>query len=282
MSSNRLFLFAGYTPDGIIDDALVFYIQSLHNFGDIIFVMDSDCPESELKKISPYTIYKSAIRHNEYDFGSYKRGFIWATENIDISQYDFIYMINDSMYGPLFNLAPYFIKMENLQTDAFGMVKNPRKKSPHIQSWFIGMRSSVFLTDWFKSYIHSICHQPTKELITALYEDGFTQNLINHNLSWDCLYSAKGRCIYNMPKRLFRKKMPFIKKVCFTRHYGALGRQNAYILNHIDTKLQETILTSARRIYGPSYIDKMLTRNPIKIISRNIKYTIHKLRTTGI
>ena len=44
----------------------------------------------------------------------------------------------------------------------------------------------------------------------------------------------------------------------------------------------ESIMQNANRVYGEQYISKILTHNPFKIMWRNIKYTIYKLRTDGI
>lgn len=280
--TKRLFLFAGYDKHGIIDASLVMYVRALNKLGDIVVCMDSDCTKDELQKLQDITLHAMAARHGEYDFGSYKRAYNWARENLDISSYDFVYMANDSMYGPLFNLAPYLEKLESENLDAFGMVKNPHKKSPHIQSWFIGMRRSVFMSEWFGTLLQSVRHHDDKGSVTILYEHGFTKRLIENNLSWDALYSAPGRSIYNRVKYFYKRKMPFIKKLAFSRHGGALGRQLLYILNHVSRDTRECIMENANRVYGNEYISKILTRNPFKIMWRNIKYTIYKLRTDGI
>lgn len=278
----RLFLFAGYDKNGIIDDALVMYVTALKKFGDVVVCMDSDCSELEIKKLNTITLHTMATRHGEYDFGSYKRAYNWACENLDINKYDFVYLANDSMYGPLFDLAPYFKEMESGTNDAFGMVKNPHHTSPHIQSWFIGMRKNVFTSKWFNDLLQSVRHHDDKGSVTILYEHGFTKHLIENNLSWDALYSAPGRSIYNRVKYFYKRKMPFIKKLAFSRHNGALGRQLLYILNHTTPNVRDTILKCARRTYGTEYISKILTHNPFKIMWRNITYTIHKLRNEGI
>ena len=147
--TKRLFLFAGYDADGIIDDSLILYVGALSKLGDVVLCMDSDCNKSQVAKLKPFVLYAAAQRHGEYDFGSYKRAYVWARDNLDLSKYDFVYMVNDSVYGPLFPLKPYFEKMESQNTDAFGLVKNTKASHPHIQSWFIGMRKSVFLSQWF-------------------------------------------------------------------------------------------------------------------------------------
>ena len=280
--TKRLFLFAGYDKFGIIDASLVMYVSALNKLGDVVVCMDSDCSNSELKKLNKITLHVISGRHCEYDFGSYKRAYDWVQKNIDLNRYDFVYMVNDSMYGPLFDLAPYLEKLESKNLDAFGIVKNPHTKSPHIQSWFIGMRRSVFTSDWFKELLQSVRHHDDKGSITVLYEHGFTKHLIENNLSWDALYSAPGRSIYNRVKYFYRRKMPFIKKLAFSRHNGALGRQLLYILNHTEPKTRDTIKNCAERVYGKEYISKTLTHNPFKIMWRNITYTLYKLRNEGI
>ena len=280
--TKRLFLFAGYDKHGVIDDALIMYVRALNKLGDVIVCMDSDCAKDELGKLKDITLHAMATRHGEYDFGSYKRAYNWARKNLDISSYDFVYMANDSMYGPLFDLAPYLAKLESENLDAFGMVKNPHKTSPHIQSWFIGMRKSVFMSEWFNELLQSVKHHDDKGSVTILYEHGFTKRLIENNLSWDTLYSAPGRSIYNRVKYFYKRKMPFIKKLAFSRHDGALGRQLLYILNHVSRDTRKSIMQNANRVYGNEYISKILTHNPFKIMWRNIKYTIYKLRTDGI
>ncbi len=280
--TKRLFLFAGYDKHGIIDDSLVMYISALSKFGDIIVCMDSDCKKTETKKLQNITLHTIAIRHGEYDFGSYKRAYNWACKNLDITKYDLVYLANDSVYGPLFDLAPYFQGIESRNLDTFGMVKNPHKKSPHIQSWFIGMRSSVFTSAWFNDLLQSVQHHDDKGSITVLYEHGFTKRLIENKLSWDALYSAPGRSIYNNVKHFYKNKMPFVKKMAFSRHNGALGRQLLYILRHTPADIRNKILNNATRVYGTEYMSKLLTNNPFKIIWRNITYIISKLRKTSL
>lgn len=282
MYKKRLFLFAGYDKSGVIDPALIHYIKSLSEHGDIVLVMDSDCPQPEQKKIAPYCLYTSGVRHGEYDFGSYKRAYIWATQNLSLSEYDYVYLVNDSVYGPLYDIGPYLDKMETLGCDAFGLVSNPHKKHPHIQSWFIGMSRRVFLTDWFDKFIKSIRKLESKGEITCQYEHGFSKMVHQHNLTWQCLYCVPGRGIYNQVKKLYKNKMPFLKRVAFTRNHGALGAQLLYIMNHIPPNIRTAIFESINRIYGSAYTNKLLTNNPLRIALRRLHHAAYKLFIEGI
>ncbi len=93
LKTKRLFLFAGYDKNGKIDSALIYYVRALNNLGDVVVFMDSDWPNAELKKLDKITLYAHGVRHGEYDFGSYKRAYIWATENLNLADYDFVYMV---------------------------------------------------------------------------------------------------------------------------------------------------------------------------------------------
>jgi lipopolysaccharide biosynthesis protein len=274
---SRLFLIAGYDKIGHVNSALVHMVRSFANYGDCIVVMDNDSNKSELSKLKPYCVYVNATRHGEYDFGSYKRAYLWAKNNLNLSDYDFVYMANDSVYGPLFDMHKYFEMMESGDNDAFGIVRKTGGKSEHIQSWFIGMRPSVFMSNWFDKFILSVTAQPTKGAVATIYENGFTEQLNKHNAKWDGMYHVYNRGIYNKVKKLYNQNMPFIKKLSFTRHNGSLGAQISYVLDKLPRELRDDIFNSACETYGSEYINWLLTKNPIKIFARYVKYIITRV-----
>lgn len=275
--TKRLFLFAGYDADGIIDNSLVLYVSALSKLGDVVLAMDSNCNKTQTAKLKPYVLHTDVKRHGEYDFGSYKRAYTWAHDNIDLSKYDFVYLVNDSVYGPLFPLKPYLEKMEASNTDAFGMVKNTKAAHPHIQSWFIGMRKSVFMAKWFDEFISSVTKLNSKGAITRTYEHGFTKNVVSHGGTWMCTYSAHNRDIYNKIKHYYRIKMPFMKKVAFTRHNGTLGPQISYVLHGTSATMRNAIIKNAERVYGADYVNNTLAQNRLTAFMRGLKYGIKKL-----
>ena len=277
-NTKRLFLLAGYDANGVIDDALVFYIKKLAELGDVILCMDSNCTPHELSKVAKYTIAQMGVRHGEYDFGSYKRAYEYAKSNKLLKKYEFVYMVNDSVYGPLHELKPILETMESYNTDAFGMVESVHTKYRHIQSWFVGMRPSVFLSLWFDKFIMSVQRQKYKYLVTVLYENKFTDLVEENGLSWRCPFICPGRSVYNKPKKLFRQGCPFIKRMSFTRHNGAIGHQLYYVLKHCDKKIANAIINGANHAYTEKYISWLLTPNQFSGIIRGIKYAFQKLR----
>ena len=280
MKTKCLFLFAGYDKDGIIDDAMIYYVSCLSKHGDVIVCMDNDLKKTEIQKLKPYTIHTIARKHGEYDFGSYKRGYEYAHNKNILQNYDIVYLVNDSVFGPMFDIKKTLQNIESLKTDAAGIIVSQHKTHEFMESWFVRLNKKIFTSRWFDEFISNVKHEDKKHIITVKYEHGLTNLIKNNGCSWDGLYKCRGRFTYNNPKQLFKMGCPFVKKASFTRHNGAAGSQIKYVLTHADNKAHDTILKTANRLYGNAYMKQLLTSNPFKIMLRNLTYLLQKIGTT--
>lgn len=96
-SFKRLAVFASFNKDGLILDYVVYYLKELKKVVDgIIFVTDNPILPTELEKIKDFIVYAECQRHEEYDFGSYKRGFFWAKKNGLLKDCEELVFCNDS------------------------------------------------------------------------------------------------------------------------------------------------------------------------------------------
>ena len=279
---DRLFLFAGYDKDNLVAESLVYYVQNLSKYGDVIVCLDNDCAKSEIQKLKPYTIHTITGRHEEYDFGSYKRCFKYAHDKNILKNYNEVYLVNDSVFGPLFNMEDILKNIKETQSDACGIVITKHQTHSYMESWFIKLNKKIFMSDWFYKFMSEITKQKTKNQVTIKYEHGLTNLIRNNDCSYDSIYKFHGRFTYNNPKYLFKHGCPFIKRASFIRHNGSTGLQLQYILNHADKAATKAIMTTTNRIYGKKYIDWLLTYNPIKILYRTVIYTIQKIKNGGI
>ena len=278
----RLFLFAGYDADGIIDDALIHYVRALSKIGDVVLCMDSECKKSEIAKIKQFVLHAIATRHGEYDFGSYKRAYIWAHDKKILKNYTEVYLVNDSVFGPLVDIKQTLKNLESTKTDAASLIVAKHKTHEYMESWFVRLNKKIFMSSWFKTFMLAVQHEEYKYIITVKYEHGLTNLIRDNDCSATGLYMVHGRYTYNHPKRLFKRGCPFVKRACFTRHNGAAGGQIKYILNHIAPNVRNAIIKTSNRVYGEGYMNWLLTRNPIKIMIRNIKYARKKIENGGI
>lgn len=121
---NRLAIFAGFDKDKIIHDYVVYYLSELSKSANIIYVADNDLAQCEVDKIKPYTIKIIAQKHGEYDFGSYKRGYLFAKQNGILDKYDFLILCNDSVFGPFYSFDKIFAEIPQRQDIAYGFSKH--------------------------------------------------------------------------------------------------------------------------------------------------------------
>lgn len=217
--TQRLFIFAGYDASGVIDAITLHYLKSLSALGDIIFIMDNNSTPAELNKVRKIqnVLYAAAMRHEEYDFGSYKRGFEYAKQNNLLNRYDWVYFVNDSVFGPLFDLAPILADLENRGVDLTGMIDFENGPTPvQIQSWFVGVSSRVATSGFFADFFNGIRHQENKQLIVLKYEVGLSQTVLRHGFQMSALVGNKNgdKChlIYEKPIDMLKAGIPFVKK----------------------------------------------------------------------
>ncbi len=237
----RLFIFAGYDKLGIIDESLLYYLHSLSKLGDIVFNMDNEASKEELDKVRavPNLLHANAVRHGEYDFGSYKRGYVWAEENDILKNYDWVYLVNDSMYGPLRDLKPVLEEMESRGASAFGMIKLHSAESKdivvrlslygypqHVQSWFVGMKHEIASSDWMADFMKSIRSHENKMDIVFHYECGLSQAIKKHGYEIETYENEfDGLHVYSHPLELIKKGFPFLKKqaICNIKNFGKVA-----------------------------------------------------------
>ncbi|MDR1943165.1 MAG: glycosyltransferase [Endomicrobium sp.] len=241
----RLFIFAAYDKNGIIDRNLIYYLQSLSKFGDIIFVMDNNLQKSDMESIYSISNVLNIIaqRHNEYDFGSYKRGYLWALNNKILAKYDKVYFVNDSVIGPLCDLNSVLneFELQNVNADAYGLVGFIRRQEAsrncwsylknYFQSWFFGLSKSIFLEKWFLSFLCSVESQKNKCDIVYKYEYGLNEEIRKRALK-SLIFEQKyhGMELYEKPEVFLSRNLPFLKKSAI-KMSGKLKQIRKYLPN---------------------------------------------------
>ena len=263
-----LVIFAGYDKDNIVDDYVVYYIKELKKIADIIYVSDCDISDNELKKIDDYCLYIINGRHSEYDFGSYKRGYLYAKENNLLENYDKIIFCNDSVYGPFFNLENIVNKMLNYNFGGIYISKDLKiAEHYYITSFFIIIDKTIFNTGFFNDFILKIKKESDKMDIIKKYEFGLSKLMLDNNVKLQAIFNDNGefnRPYFN-PLALIKEGFPFLK-----RH--VLEKKVTVPLNIEELK---TILNIIKNNYDIKLIINHLNRVADK---KQIKYLFQKYK----
>ncbi len=208
--TNNIAIFAHYDKHNIVDDYVLIYLQNLKKFCDqIIFVSDGDLSAQERQKISSMVSDIIATRHQEYDFGSWKRGFNLLKEKYpqDFLITNKLIFANDSCYclGEFDGIFDQIKSMPNV--DCFGITDN-EECSYHLQSYFLVFNQTVFQQDFFDIFLQNVGQKKYKYDIIKEYEVGLSELLIRNNKK---IYAIFGRDLVqdysNQNKPLIRKKI---------------------------------------------------------------------------
>jgi lipopolysaccharide biosynthesis protein len=265
--NKRLFLFAGFDKDKIVDNTVIYYVNALSKLGDIVFVADNDLSESEIKKLSniPNVLHVGAGRHGEYDFGSYKRAYLWAKDKKILKNYDRLYFVNDSVYGPFNDLNPVLLKLENSGADLVGMAANRDEATPvHVQSWFIGFNKKIFTSEFFDSFMQKITRIPNKMNLVLKYEAGLTALIMRHGFTMSVILKPEENNLYGDPRQILIKGVPFVKKAAISKI-----RKMCFLYPHTD---DDVLL---------DYVAEYMNRHNV-VFENNSYYNYYEFRFFGI
>lgn len=179
-AGDTLCVFAHFDRDHVIDDYVVYYVQRLHELGcEIVFVSTAEhLSAAEIDKVRPYC-HRVLVRENVgHDFGSWKVGLATI---VDLDRYRRLILANDSVYGPLHDLAGVFTAMEQTGADFWGITDSHRYRH-HLQSYFLVfngpvLRHAAFRRFWnrlpFYAFKHVVVWRGEIGLSGALQRAGF-------------------------------------------------------------------------------------------------------------
>lgn len=218
----RVVIFSHFSVSNSIEDYVIYYLKELKKFADtIVFVSDcNDITPEETNKIKDLVSEIIVGHHGEYDFGSYKRGFVFALNNNLLDSAEELIFANDSAYAPLFPFDDLFNKMSDDKTsDFWGITENINLYySPvkHVQSYFVAFKPQCFKSEIFTNFIKNITAKENKDDIIRDYECGLTKALTEAGYKYNiyCEISKKysGSESWYYKKLISQDKCPFLKR----------------------------------------------------------------------
>ena len=229
----RLALFSFYSRSGAVGAFVFYYLEQLAGISDVVFIVNGSLkPESkaELEKKG----YGILCRENKgFDFGAWKE-FLLSKEAEFFRQYDELILCNCSCYGPVYPFPENFSQMDVSECDFWGLYRHPglrdRKHSipPHLQSYFLVIRSRLFHDECFRKYFASL--NPAETWNDAVsQETSFTRYFEDKGfVSSSLLGSVFSEYIENptifMPAKLLELKFPLVKRKCFTTDFRYINK----------------------------------------------------------
>lgn len=181
---DQVCLFAHFDKDNRVDDYVRYYLKNIKQLGfSTIFISSSQLCDADLERIRA-DCHDIILRENAgFDFGSWSTGLAKYRDSINGR----LLLANDSVYGPIGNLAKALDRLFRTPADFYGMVESI-EATPHLQSWFLLFEPWVIKSKEFVTILNQPFHKMTKEQIIESGELALSRQLVASGFHYEALF----------------------------------------------------------------------------------------------
>jgi lipopolysaccharide biosynthesis protein len=183
--STRAAVFVHYDPAGRVHDYVLHYLRALSEAGCAVVVV-SNAPQLDAAAVQRLLPLSALVLHRRnvgYDFGAYKDGLAALG---DLTRFELVVLANDSVYGPLFDLAPLLARCDR-RADIWGITDSPARRY-HLQSYFLALGPRALASPDLAAFWRSVGPVQSREWVIRNYELGLTQEARRAGLRCAALY----------------------------------------------------------------------------------------------
>jgi rhamnosyltransferase len=197
---NRILLFVHYNKHDKVSDYIFYLLKNIRElFSRIVFISNSPLDETNYRLVTAVSD-KIIIRKNRgFDFGAWKDAMFEETWD-NLIQYDNVTLMNDSCFGPLYDMTVIYEKMEKIDVDfwgltnhrktKFGMPQTNRAIPEHIQSYFMCFHNTVLKSMVFRKFWDTIQYFDDVEKVIRCYETQLTALLFRCGFKYSVYFDT--------------------------------------------------------------------------------------------
>lgn len=168
----RYAVLAHWDPQGIVDPYVLYLAQAIHDLGyAVILVSDS------FNVATNEAVFAAELRRESagYDFASWRVAFETYPFLFDADE---VLLLNDSIFGPIWPLAPIHECMSALPCDWWGLSES-QDPFLHMQSYYLVFRKAVLMSPLFRQFWQAVGDETDHDTVVMKYEEGLSRQLHN-------------------------------------------------------------------------------------------------------
>jgi len=270
----RICIYVTYDKQNIVDAYIGYMLEEIKKNVDYLVVV---CNETNVVKGLEYlTRYADEIFFREnigYDAGAFKDALCNLIGWNEINQYDELFLINDSFFGPFVPFKVILNEMESRKVDFWGLMVHAEvnKKEnvhilPHIQSYFIAIQEKMLHSDTFREYWSQMPYYTSFDDVVKMHEIKFSEYFSKKGYTYSGLAITSPNDSNNLANNhtqymylsfelIKKRKFPILKK-----------QQLAY--NNLDRQTQENYLRAIKYIeHNTNYDVNLIWDNIIRTLN---------------
>ncbi|HEM3591043.1 TPA: alpha-L-Rha alpha-1,3-L-rhamnosyltransferase, partial [Streptococcus suis] len=277
-----------------ISDHVMYQLKEMNPlFSKVIFISNSQLSEKYVSVLFSKDLIQEFIQRENigYDFAAWKAGL--ELEGLDnLEKYDSVTVMNDTCFGPLWDIVGYYEKYENdPEIDFWGMTNHAEVKGhnlyipEHLQSYFISFKKRLATSNVFRKFWESVVAHTDVQKVIDEYETQYTKIFMKAGFAYTAVldtvpihqdYFHRNFTIH-YPQVLLDYKVPFIKIKTFdlSQHLSpytlkTIEEKSSYPIDLIDSHMTSVSIPT------PAYLlDRKVIEPSNKIVSVDKKVAVH-------
>lgn len=290
----RLLLYVHFNKYDNISEHVYYQLEHMKPlFSKVVFISNSQLSQLEVEKLRQKDLIDDFIQRENvgYDFAAWHDGMSQVGfENL--KDYDSVTVMNDTCFGPLWDMAPLYDKYESDESvDFWGMTNHRAIDAGHIyidehlQSYFMSFKKSIIVSEVFQNFWKKVEAYTDVQKVIDNYETKYTKIFTEAGFKYQAVLNTvpiadnffHSNFTIHYPHVLLDNGVPFIKIKTFdlTQHLSP------YLLKAIEERSEypsQLILDhmSDVSLPTPPYLldRKVLTQVPQKY-SNTKKVAVH-------
>lgn len=222
---NRLLLYVHFNKYGQISEHVKYQLEKLRPlFSKVVLISNSPLSIDNQTFLTEHGLMNDFIqRKNEgFDFAAWSDG-MSAIGFDQLTQYDSVTLMNDTCFGPLWDLEPIYQNFERRSSVDFWGMTNHRATSDfkeHLQSYFLSFKQSVVQSSVFLEFWQGIESHTEVQTVIDLFETRLTTLLVDAGFNYDAVFDTREAkmefmafpdfSFYN-PTEIINRRVPFLK-----------------------------------------------------------------------
>ena len=259
---SHLLVYVHYNKYNVVSEYIYYQLKSIRSiYSDIVFVSNSHVSKDKVQYLQSERLIDFFIQRDNigYDFAAWKEGL----NQVTIYQYDSVTLMNDTCFGPLWNLEDYYSQFDSdVNVDFWGMTNHLETRidsvvvPEHLQSYFMVFKKRILQSQAFVGFWSSVSELTNIQDVIKLYESQLTKILLSEGYRYKCVLDTSICCknlensnvTLEYPEVILKNNVPFIKIKSFTEYPD--------------------------RIYSLLHLIRMKTKYPVELIERHLRQII--------
>ncbi|KXT76906.1 rhamnan synthesis F family protein [Streptococcus sp. DD12] len=183
----RLLLYVHFNRYNSLSDHVLYQLEQMNPlFSRIVFISNSQLDEAAINTLRERRLIDEVVqrKNSGFDFGAWRDG-MDAVGWEQLKNFDSLTIMNDTCFGPLWDMLPIYQKFEEDNTVDFWGLTNHRaqgKMKEHLQSYFISFKKEVVLSPAFPHFwlnvqdfddVQDVIDHYETQVTTTFEEEGF-------------------------------------------------------------------------------------------------------------